>query len=119
MRISRRNRTTTRATIRALRATGKLEGCDEALVGLCLTSADALDSAVAFEEKSYAVAKTGTWHLQCVLALLGRLPEERKGDDEVALLLAGLSAESMADAFNQGRNVALYGDRDGPDRPWQ
>ena len=37
-------------TIRTLPASGRLEACDSALIGLCQTSADALDEAVAFGE---------------------------------------------------------------------
>jgi hypothetical protein len=109
----------TAASVRALRLTGKLEDCDQALIGLCQTSAEALDEATAFESKAYAVAKVGTWHLSNVLALLGRLPEDRKADDDVALLFARMSTETLADAFEQGKNVALYGDRDGPDGQWE
>jgi hypothetical protein len=118
MRVNRRNRRLTAASVRALRLTGKLEECDQALVGLCQTSADALDEARAFEEKSYAIAKVGQWHLNNVLALLGRLPEDKKGDDDLGLVLAGMSNRVIGDAFEQGRNSALYGDGDGPDRPW-
>jgi hypothetical protein len=94
VRMSRRNERTTAATIRALKATGKLELCDQALVGLCQTSAVALDEAAAFEKHSYAIARTGSWHLQCVLALLGRLVD-RNDDDLSEMLTAFLSVDGV------------------------
>jgi hypothetical protein len=52
-----------------------------------------LDEACAFEEKSYAVAKTGTWHLQNVLALVGRVcePESTRLAEILTLLAAPLT----------------------------
>jgi hypothetical protein len=80
-------------------------------------SADLLDEARAYEhERLYAVTQHMRVHLSILQVLIGR---EEHVDNDLVELLGNLSNESMADAFEQGRNVALYGDRDGdgPDHP--
>jgi hypothetical protein len=67
-----------------------LERCDEGLIGLARCSADALDQALAYEGKAYAVAQAGRWHLMVLQALLGR-PEEQ-GDSAYAEIIAALAA---------------------------
>jgi hypothetical protein len=87
--IPTRNRRATGTTIKALKSTGRLEHCDEALMGLARCSADALDQALAYESKAYAIAAVGRWHLMVLQALLGR-PEEQ-GDSAYAEVIAALS----------------------------
>jgi hypothetical protein len=117
MPIPRPNRRAVALTVRALRTTGRLEKVDESVIALARMSADLLDEARAFEhEKLYAVTQHMRVHLSILQAWIGR---DEHVDNDLAELLGNLSNEAMHDAFEQGRNVAVFGDRDGPDHPWQ
>jgi hypothetical protein len=117
MPIPRPNRRAVASTVRALRSTGRLEKVDESVIALARMSADLLDEARAYEhEKLYAVTQHMRVHLSILQALIGR---EEHVDTDLAELLGNLSNESMMTAFEQGKNIAVYGDRDGPDHPWR
>jgi hypothetical protein len=118
MPIPRPNRRAVASTVRALRLTGRLEKVDESVIALARMSADLLDEARAYEhEKLYALTGHMRVHLSILQVLIGR---EEHVDNDLAELLAGLSNEAMHDAFEQGRNVTVFGDRAGPDGdPWR
>jgi hypothetical protein len=89
--VRRLNRTSTGRTIRALKATGKLETVDEAIVGLARATADLLDEAIDDAgQPAYARAALGRLHLAALLALTGK----DGGDADAGLneVIAALSA---------------------------
>jgi hypothetical protein len=93
MQIPRRNRRAVAVTIRALKAGGLLEPCDEALSTLARVSADTLDEALAFgTERLYAVSGMMRSHLLIVEALVARATSDAESDEELAELLAALDS---------------------------
>ena len=84
------NRLATRRTVAALRSGGRLEGADDGVVGLALSTADLLDAAIGDpEEKAYAVAALGRLHLAALVALSGKVPAD--ADVGLAEVIAALS----------------------------
>ena len=85
------NRLATRRTIRALKAGGRLEHADEAVVGMVLATAELFDEIIADpEERAYARAAIGRLHLAAVLALMGK--EESDVDACLSEVISALSA---------------------------
>jgi hypothetical protein len=84
------NRLATRRTVAALRSGGRLEGADDGVVGLALSTAELLDAAIGDpEEKAYAVAALGRLHLAALIALSGKVPAD--ADAGLAEVIAALS----------------------------
>jgi hypothetical protein len=79
--VPRRNRRAVAVVIRALRTGGLLERSDEGICALARASADALDEALAYGEKLYAVSSMMRTHLQIVEALVGRASFNSSGTD--------------------------------------
>jgi hypothetical protein len=72
--------------IGALTTGGVLERSDEALCALARCSADALDFALAYGEKLYAVSAMMRTHLQIVEGLAGRARSDGEGDGASELI---------------------------------
>ena len=90
------NRLATRRTINALSATGRLEQCDAALVGLAQATADLVDTALADPAApAHARAAVGRLHLATLLALTGKVTAD--ADAGLSEVIAALSAQ-MGDA---------------------
>jgi hypothetical protein len=84
--------------IKALRAGGLLERSDEGICALAKASADALDEALAYGEKLYAISGMMRTHLVIIEALVGRAAG---ADDKLAEVLAAIAATptgTMGDA---------------------
>jgi hypothetical protein len=97
--------------VKALKAGGRLDRVDEALIVLARTSAQALDDSVRNLERSYAISACVRSHLTVVLALLGRFGVEPE-DAGMAELLAFLQDPEML--LHDAREDVPY---TGPDRP--
>jgi hypothetical protein len=88
--VKRPNRTATGRAIAALKAGGRLEPVDDAVVGLARATADLLDEAIADPaEKAYAVAALGRLHLAAVMALTGKVAAD--ADAGLSEVIAALS----------------------------
>src|SRR6516225_7003937 len=88
--VRHRNRLATKKTISAMAAGGRLEGVDEGLVGLALTTADLFDGVLDDpDEAAYARAAVGRLHLATLSALVGK--EEASADAGISEVIAALS----------------------------
>ena len=88
--MQHKNRLATKKTVEAMRAGGRLEPVDQALVGLATATADLLDAAIADpEEPTYAVAALGRLHLATLNALTGK--EDTDVDAGLSSVIAALS----------------------------
>jgi hypothetical protein len=99
--------------IGALRTGGLLERSDEGVCALARASADALDDALAYGEKLYAVSSMMRTHLMIVEALTGRARFQPGDDDGVNELLAVLQDPRWL-AMDASEDVGGYRL---PDRP--
>jgi hypothetical protein len=98
--VPRRNRRAVSAVIGSLRKGGLLERSDEGVCTLARCSADALDDALAYGEKLYAVSSMMRTHLQILEALVGRAAAG--ADDGMGEVLSWLRNMPLGDADETG-----------------